>query len=148
MVDPLDCLGSLVLEVLDSTILALLLDPTDLDAFGFLLYALSDGDCVITGIIMVSLRGSSLVEVILVKGHSITNFVSRKAATVRKPASIDVLAVLVTEASQSRQHESRKPPIKSLFDVGSRRISIVTVNTKEYHSDVLEIITRILHRTL
>ncbi|GJY52015.1 hypothetical protein Tco_0442862 [Tanacetum coccineum] len=32
-----DCLGSLVLEVLDSTILALLLDPTNLDAFDFLL---------------------------------------------------------------------------------------------------------------
>ncbi|GJW47537.1 hypothetical protein Tco_0079183 [Tanacetum coccineum] len=57
------------------------------------------------------------------------------------------LAVLVTGASQSRQHESRKPPTKSLFDVGSRRISIVTVNTKEYHSDVLAIITRIMRRT-
>ncbi|GJZ11969.1 hypothetical protein Tco_0920245 [Tanacetum coccineum] len=39
-------------------------------------------------------------------------------------------------------------PSKSLFDVGSRRISIVTVNTKEYHSDVLAIITRIMRRTL
>ncbi|GJS00267.1 hypothetical protein Tco_0316775 [Tanacetum coccineum] len=38
--DPQDCLGSLVLEVLDSTILALLLDPTNLDAFGFLLYTM------------------------------------------------------------------------------------------------------------
>ncbi|GJW40961.1 hypothetical protein Tco_0066806 [Tanacetum coccineum] len=73
------------------------------------------------------------------------------------------LAVLVTGASQSRQHEShhrffpvdtslihiesRKSPTKSLFDVGSRRISIFTVNTKEYHSDVLEIITRIMRRT-
>ncbi|GJZ57555.1 retrovirus-related pol polyprotein from transposon TNT 1-94, partial [Tanacetum coccineum] len=68
------------------------------------------------------------------------------------------LAVLVTGASQSRQHkshhrffpvdtslihiESRKSPTKSLIDVGSRRISIFTVNTKEYHSDVLAIITR------
>ncbi|GJS51479.1 hypothetical protein Tco_0624841 [Tanacetum coccineum] len=68
------------------------------------------------------------------------------------------LAVLVTGASQSRQHEShhrffpvdtslihiesRKSPTKSLFDVGSRRISIFTVNTKEYHSDVLAILTR------
>ncbi|GJZ60220.1 hypothetical protein Tco_0616036 [Tanacetum coccineum] len=59
-----------------------------------------------------------------------------------------VLAVLVTGASQSRQHESRKPPTKSLLDVGSRRISIVTVNTKEYHSDVLAVITRIMRRTL
>ncbi|GJZ60731.1 hypothetical protein Tco_0616547 [Tanacetum coccineum] len=73
------------------------------------------------------------------------------------------LAVLVTGASQSRQHEShhrffpvdtslihiesRKSPTKSLFDVGSRRISIFTVNTKEYHSDVLAIITRIMRRT-
>ncbi|GJU41001.1 hypothetical protein Tco_1193958 [Tanacetum coccineum] len=57
------------------------------------------------------------------------------------------LLVLITGTSQSRQHESRKSPTKSLFDVGSRRISIVTVNTKEYHSDVLAIITRIMHRT-
>ncbi|GJU96343.1 hypothetical protein Tco_1321099 [Tanacetum coccineum] len=52
--------------------------------------------------------------------------------------------VLIIETSQSRYHESRKSPTKSLFDVGSRRISIVTVNTKEYHSDVLAIITRIM----
>ncbi|GKF82046.1 hypothetical protein Tco_0243702, partial [Tanacetum coccineum] len=43
--------------------------------------------------------------------------------------------------------ESRKSPTKSLFDVSSRRISIVTMNTKEYHSDVLAIITRIMRRT-
>ncbi|GJT40699.1 hypothetical protein Tco_0940564 [Tanacetum coccineum] len=60
--------------------------------------------------------------------------------------------VLDYGASQSRQHhlihiESRKSPTKSLFDVGSRRISIFTVNTKEYHSDVLAIITRIMRRT-
>ncbi|GJW38477.1 retrovirus-related pol polyprotein from transposon TNT 1-94 [Tanacetum coccineum] len=47
------------------------------------------------------------------------------------------LAVLVTGVSQSRQHESRKSPTAELFDVDSGRISIVTVNTKEYHSDVL-----------
>ncbi|GJV62889.1 retrovirus-related pol polyprotein from transposon TNT 1-94 [Tanacetum coccineum] len=52
------------------------------------------------------------------------------------------LLVLITEASQSRQHEFCKPPTKSLFDVGSSRISIVTVNTKEYHSDVLERLER------
>ncbi|GJU67523.1 hypothetical protein Tco_1253782 [Tanacetum coccineum] len=48
-----------------------------------------------------------------------------------------VLAILVTGASQSRQHvdtssihiESCKSPTKSLFDVGSSRISIFTVNT-------------------
>nr|GEW61941.1 putative reverse transcriptase domain-containing protein [Tanacetum cinerariifolium] len=58
------------------------------------------------------------------------------------------LTVLVTGASQSRQHKSRKPPTAELFDVNSGRISIVTVNTKEYHSDVLQIITRIMHMTL
>ncbi|GJU40754.1 hypothetical protein Tco_1193711 [Tanacetum coccineum] len=57
------------------------------------------------------------------------------------------LLVLISGMSQSRQHESRKSPTKSLFDVGSRRISIVTMNTKEYHSDVLAIITRIMRRT-
>ncbi|GKD84964.1 hypothetical protein Tco_1356118 [Tanacetum coccineum] len=36
--DPQDCLGSLKLEVLDSTILTLLLKPIDLVAFGLLLY--------------------------------------------------------------------------------------------------------------
>ncbi|GJZ05375.1 hypothetical protein Tco_0538650 [Tanacetum coccineum] len=57
------------------------------------------------------------------------------------------LLVLITGASQSRQHvdislihiESRKPPIKSLFDVDSSRISIVIVNTKEHHSDFLAV---------
>ncbi|GJW98264.1 reverse transcriptase domain-containing protein [Tanacetum coccineum] len=79
-----------------------------------------------------------------------------EAATVGKPASIAALAILVTGASQSRQHvdtslihiESRKPPIAELYDVDSGRIYIVTVNTKEYHSDVLAIITRITRRTL
>ncbi|GJW51193.1 putative ribonuclease H-like domain-containing protein [Tanacetum coccineum] len=37
IVDPQDCLGSLELEVLDSTILTLLLEPTNLVAFGLLL---------------------------------------------------------------------------------------------------------------
>ncbi|GJW71008.1 ribonuclease H-like domain-containing protein [Tanacetum coccineum] len=58
------------------------------------------------------------------------------------------LLVLIIGTSQSRQHESRKPPTAELFDVDSGRISIVTVNTKEYHSDVLAIITRIMRRTL
>ncbi|GJR27594.1 hypothetical protein Tco_1103826 [Tanacetum coccineum] len=43
--------------------------------------------------------------------------------------------------------EYRKTPTKSLFDVGSSRISIIIVNTKEYHSDVLAVITRIMRRT-
>ncbi|GKB46300.1 hypothetical protein Tco_0897053 [Tanacetum coccineum] len=38
--------------------------------------------------------------------------------------------------------ERLKADNTSLFDVGSRRISIITVNTKEYHSDVLERITK------
>ncbi|GKF70857.1 hypothetical protein Tco_0203914, partial [Tanacetum coccineum] len=44
--------------------------------------------------------------------------------------------------------ESRKSPTAELFDVDTGRISIVTVNTKEYHSDVLEIIPRIMRWTL
>ncbi|GJY16427.1 hypothetical protein Tco_0386849 [Tanacetum coccineum] len=47
---------------------------------------------------------------------------------------VAVPSVLVTGASQSRQHESRKSPIAELFDVDFGRISIVTVNTKDYHS--------------
>nr|GEU86155.1 hypothetical protein [Tanacetum cinerariifolium] len=66
------------------------------------------------------------------------------------------LLILITGASQSRQHvdtslihmESQKPPTKSLFDVGSSRIFIVIVNTKDYHSDVLVVITRIMRRNL
>nr|GEV17616.1 reverse transcriptase domain-containing protein [Tanacetum cinerariifolium] len=69
IVDPQDSLGSLVLEVLDSIILTLLRVPTDHDAFGILLYTLSSKDGVITGVIVVSLSGTSLVEVILIKGH-------------------------------------------------------------------------------
>ncbi|GJT61443.1 hypothetical protein Tco_1004976 [Tanacetum coccineum] len=53
------------------------------------------------------------------------------------------LLVLVIRTSQSRQHDksesdkSRKSPTVVLFDVDTRRISIVIVNTKEYHSDIL-----------
>ncbi|GKB38477.1 hypothetical protein Tco_0883419 [Tanacetum coccineum] len=61
------------------------------------------------------------------------------------------LLVLNTGTPQSRQHgpnrylvdtslihiESRTSPPQSLVGDGSRRISIVIVNTKEYHSDVL-----------
>ncbi|GJS04530.1 hypothetical protein Tco_0321038 [Tanacetum coccineum] len=65
------------------------------------------------------------------------------------------LAILVTGASQSRQHvdtssihiESRKSPTKSLFDAGSSRISIFIVNT--YVSlGCSSTITRIMRRTL
>ncbi|GJV89300.1 hypothetical protein Tco_1533238 [Tanacetum coccineum] len=71
-----------------------------------------------------------------------------RTSLLRKPASIVALAFLIAGASQSRQHESRKLPTAELFNVNSGRISIVTVNTKEYHFDVLAIITRIMHRTL
>ncbi|GJX23897.1 retrotransposon protein, putative, ty1-copia subclass [Tanacetum coccineum] len=48
-----------------------------------------------------------------------------------------ILAVLVTGASQSRQHKSCKSSIAVLFDDVTGMISIVTVNIKEYHSNVL-----------
>ncbi|GKD28633.1 retrovirus-related pol polyprotein from transposon TNT 1-94 [Tanacetum coccineum] len=80
-----------------------------------------------------------------------------------KPASIEFKRISLTGfrscTSRSRYRsvskqttrlihiESRKSPTKSLFDVSSRRISIVTVNTKEYHSDVQAIITKIMRRT-
>ncbi|GKF49449.1 hypothetical protein Tco_0142700, partial [Tanacetum coccineum] len=62
------------------------------------------------------------------------------------------LLALIIRMSQSKQHidtslihiESCKPPIAELFDVDYGRISIVTMNTKEYHSDVLASITRIM----
>ncbi|GKA14661.1 hypothetical protein Tco_0694307 [Tanacetum coccineum] len=62
IVDPQDCLGSLVLEVLDSTLVDLLLEPTYLDAFGLLLYTLSSEVGVFTGAIVVSLGGTILIE--------------------------------------------------------------------------------------
>ncbi|GJZ83987.1 hypothetical protein Tco_0649160 [Tanacetum coccineum] len=69
------------------------------------------------------------------------------------------LLVLIIGTSQSRRYnksesdslihiESHKSPTAELFDVNSGRISIVTVITKEYHYDVLAIITRIMRRTL
>ncbi|GJT07833.1 hypothetical protein Tco_0842295 [Tanacetum coccineum] len=93
-----------------------------------------------------------------------------EAATVGKPASTGriqknlldrIVTIFLIESSihivdQNRylvdtsliHIESRKPPTAEMFDVDSGRISIVTVNTKEYHSDVLAIITRIMRRTL
>nr|GEV34782.1 retrovirus-related Pol polyprotein from transposon TNT 1-94 [Tanacetum cinerariifolium] len=57
------------------------------------------------------------------------------------------LLVLYTRTSQSRQHGSHKSPTKSLFDVGSSRISILIVNT--YISlECSGKITRIMRRTL
>ncbi|GJY53797.1 hypothetical protein Tco_0445461 [Tanacetum coccineum] len=59
--DPQDWLGSKVLEILDSTILDLLLEPTDLiSGFG-----------VLTNLEVVFLRCTTLVEVNLVKGYEL-----------------------------------------------------------------------------
>nr|GEU46502.1 hypothetical protein [Tanacetum cinerariifolium] len=59
------------------------------------------------------------------------------------------LLVLISGTSQSKKHDkSESRPTAELFDVNSGRISIVTVNTKEYHSNVLELIKRIIRRTL
>ncbi|GJV81273.1 hypothetical protein Tco_1517143 [Tanacetum coccineum] len=76
---------------------------------------------------------SSVADLIPLFGE----FSESDAERLREVGFAVVLAVLVTKASQSRQHESCKSPTVELFDVDSRRISIVTVNTKEYHSDVL-----------
>ncbi|GJU87130.1 hypothetical protein Tco_1294676 [Tanacetum coccineum] len=62
------------------------------------------------------------------------------------------LLVLITEASQSRQHglihiESHKSPTKSLFDAGLSRIFIFTVNTL-VSLGCSGKITRIMHRNL
>ncbi|GJW69518.1 hypothetical protein Tco_0126435 [Tanacetum coccineum] len=53
-------------------------------------------------------------------------------------------AILITKASQSRQHSKTESDLtshllQSLFDVGFGRISIVIVNTFRHHSDVLAI---------
>ncbi|GJR32925.1 hypothetical protein Tco_1109157 [Tanacetum coccineum] len=87
------------------------------------------------GLLLVQFRRTSLT------GFPAQSIRSSNAIALDSP----YLLVLITGTSQSRQHvdtslihlESRKSPTKSLFDVGSRRISIVTVNTKDYHSDVL-----------
>ncbi|GJW06655.1 hypothetical protein Tco_1569078 [Tanacetum coccineum] len=94
-----------------------------------------DGGDVVRGV--VQFRRTSLT------GFPAQSIRSSNATTLDSPH----LLVLVTGTSQSRQHESRKSPTKILFDVGSRRISIVTVNTKEYHSNVLAIIARVMRRT-
>ncbi|GJV90047.1 hypothetical protein Tco_1533985 [Tanacetum coccineum] len=104
-------------------------------------------------ILPVSSSNSTAVGRFNFRGTSLTGFPAQSVRSSNAIAlDLPYLLVLITGASQSRQHidtslidiESRKPPTKSLFDVGSRRISIVTVNTKEYHSDVLAIITRII----
>ncbi|GKG18723.1 hypothetical protein Tco_0373021, partial [Tanacetum coccineum] len=66
---------------------------------------------------------------------SLTGFPAQSVGS----SNTDVLdsPVLINGTSQSRQHvttslihiESYKSPTKSLFDVGSNRISIFTVNT-------------------
>ncbi|GJS11042.1 hypothetical protein Tco_0367838 [Tanacetum coccineum] len=103
------------------------------------------------------LQGRSQQNKIKFRRISLTRFPAQSVGSSNAIAlDSPYLLVLITETSQSRQHvdtslihiESRKPPTAELFDVGSRRISIVTANTKEYHSDVLAVITRIMRRTL
>ncbi|GJV32568.1 hypothetical protein Tco_1392968 [Tanacetum coccineum] len=80
----------------------------------------------------------------------------KKERRIRRDGFTAALAILVTRASQSRQHvdtslvhiESLKSPTAKLFDDDSRRISIFSVYTKEYHSDVLANTTRIMRKTL
>nr|GEV27826.1 retrovirus-related Pol polyprotein from transposon TNT 1-94 [Tanacetum cinerariifolium] len=57
-------------------------------------------------------------------------------------------AVLKSEHLKVDKHESPTSPTKSLFDVGSRRISIVTVNISKISLRCSGIITRIMRRTL
>ncbi|GJS77241.1 hypothetical protein Tco_0727122 [Tanacetum coccineum] len=58
------------------------------------------------------------------------------------------LAVLVTGASQSKQHESRKSPTAVRLMLTLEGFPFITVNSKEYHSEFLAITTRIMRRTL
>ncbi|GJX61723.1 hypothetical protein Tco_0294623 [Tanacetum coccineum] len=69
---------------------------------------------------------------------SLTGFLAQSVGSSNTDVlDLPCLLVLITEMSQSRQHvdtslihiESRKSPTKSLFDVGSSRISIFIVNT-------------------
>ncbi|GJU09420.1 hypothetical protein Tco_1131816 [Tanacetum coccineum] len=59
-----------------------------------------------------------------------TSSTSTLASSVTADGNFDLtfaaLAVLITGVSQSRQHGSHKSPAKSMFDVGSSRISIFT----------------------
>ncbi|GJW17355.1 hypothetical protein Tco_0024791 [Tanacetum coccineum] len=82
----------------------------------------------------------SLLEVTAAKIQriSLTGFPAQSVGSSNTDVlDLPCLLVLITGTSQSRQHvdtslihiESRKSPTKSLFDVGSSRISIFTVNT-------------------
>ncbi|GKB29572.1 putative reverse transcriptase domain-containing protein [Tanacetum coccineum] len=74
----------------------------------------------------------------LIQRISLTGFPAQSIGSSNTDVlDLPCLLVLITGTSQSRQHvdtslihiESRKSPTKSLFDVGSSRISIFTVNT-------------------
>ncbi|GJR71731.1 hypothetical protein Tco_0084096, partial [Tanacetum coccineum] len=65
------------------------------------------------------------------------------AATVGKPASIEFKRISLTGFYSCISRSHYRSVLKQ-----TTRISIVTVDTKKYHSDVLEIITRIMRRTL
>ncbi|GJT56428.1 hypothetical protein Tco_0991482 [Tanacetum coccineum] len=103
------------------------------------------------GISYVTQRRKAGVKIIHIQFRriSLTGFPAQCVRSYNTIAlDLPYLLVLITGTSQSRQHESRKPPTTEFFDVDSGRISIVIVNTKEYHSDVLAVITRIMRRTL
>ncbi|GJZ42307.1 hypothetical protein Tco_0589193, partial [Tanacetum coccineum] len=88
--------------------------------------------------------------------YSLTGFPAQSVRSSNADAlDSPYLLVLITGASQSRQHvdtslihiESHKSPTKSLFDAGSSRISIFTVNTL-VSLGCSGKITRIMRRTL
>ncbi|GJQ91719.1 zinc finger, CCHC-type containing protein [Tanacetum coccineum] len=97
-------------------------------------------------IVVVRIGSGKTPALIQFRRISLTGFSAQSIGSSNVIAlELPYLLVLSTGASQSRQHvdtslihiESRKSPTESLFDVGSSRISIVIVSTKEYHSDVL-----------
>ncbi|GKD16056.1 hypothetical protein Tco_1205214 [Tanacetum coccineum] len=67
IVDPQDCLGSLELEVLDSTILTLLLEPTDLVAWSLLIPQIDSNLAFNTKCLTSTLLTGSETEFILFK---------------------------------------------------------------------------------
>nr|GFA12518.1 reverse transcriptase domain-containing protein [Tanacetum cinerariifolium] len=78
---------------------------------------------------------------------SITGFPAQSSRSSDAIATdLPYLLVLNTGASQSRQHESRKPPTAELFDVDSRRISIrhlnrvdvIDVTCEDFVQDILD----------
>ncbi|GKD59372.1 hypothetical protein Tco_1296881 [Tanacetum coccineum] len=91
-------------------------------------------------------RYRGMIGTLIIQRISLTGFPAQSVGSSNTDVlELPFLLVLITETSQSRQHvdtslihiEPRQSPTESLFDVGSSRISIVIMNTKMYHSDVL-----------